>query len=91
MANVDRAAGKPDVLFYQPEVYGTVDYGLPVHIDLDRLAAAVGAKAPPEHGCCDEFAEAALTIMVNRGYNLPRSYEDGLRLFANLTDNLARY
>jgi hypothetical protein len=78
--------GKPNVLFQHPELHGRANHKRNLTMDLDVMRTASGSQSPPELGCMNEFAEIALTIMLDKGYDLPQNYIDAVKLLAKLVE-----
>lgn len=84
-------SGKPNVLYYQTELFGTMDYKFNVNEDIRIIRDVTKTIPPPELGCSDEFAEVALTIMLENDFNLPNNYIDILSLYENLKEKIRQY
>lgn len=71
--NMVSPPGRPDVLFFLPEVSGTRNYM--VDVDLDELELAEGrcCYRPPQSGCSDEFTQLAEIIMREESLQFPRT------------------
>ena len=87
--HTDSPCGKPNVLFYQPELFGTVHYKHMLNEDITVIRDAVGSKTLPELGCSDEFAEICLKIMIDNDYLLLNNYVECVALFENIIEKLS--
>jgi hypothetical protein len=89
--NVECPAGKPDVLYFQPQIYGTRDYRMRLlytAAELEQVKQEY-CKPLPEHGCSPDFI-VLLTELVGdlNQYTLPNTIEEGYNLFCSLVDLL---
>ncbi|KAH3830618.1 hypothetical protein DPMN_103863 [Dreissena polymorpha] len=79
-------AGKPEVLFFQPEVYGARDCIIPL-VDNRELndVEREYSQRPPELGVSQEFLTIARAAVgdLNLQYP-PRNREEGTELFASI-------
>uniref|UniRef100_K1R274 Uncharacterized protein n=1 Tax=Magallana gigas TaxID=29159 RepID=K1R274_MAGGI len=84
--NTDEPFGKPDVLYFQPEVFATRDFRLEVPGNIDHIEREFSI-APPENGVSDEFQElASALIQEHRLQFPPRTKDDALELFCNIVN-----
>jgi hypothetical protein len=90
--NAEGPFGKPDVLYYQPEVFAVSDFKMPLPGNIDDVEE-VTCLAPPANGVSDEFQALADHIMQENGWNFPpTTIEEAIELFCRLTafvDDLA--
>ena len=63
-------SGKPNVLYFQPEVYGGSDYKLPVPNDIAEIQQ-VFCASPPLNGVSDEFNALAQHILNEKQLRYP--------------------
>ena len=77
-------SGRPDMLYFVPEVTGGED--LQVHVDLDDvdLVEDYCCYRSPESGCLDEFTQLASIIMQEQNLNIPETAEEALVLYSTL-------
>ena len=84
--NLDVTTGvQPDVLIFQPELFGTTDRSvhLPISLnDITQLARQLSIEEP-QSGCSDEFVDRVLTLSGVSRENLvqPTNAHDALQLF----------
>lgn len=84
--NTDGPFGKPDVLYFQPEVFATRDFRLELPGNIDHIEREFSI-APPENGVSDEFQElASALIQEHRLQFPPRTKDDALELFCNIVN-----
>ena len=62
--------GKPDVLYFQPETFGTVNQKMILQGNADILQNEY-CQRPKEHGVCQEFEWLANYIIRQRGLSYP--------------------
>lgn len=88
--NVDLPAGKPDVLYFQPETYLARDYKMPLNGNLVALERQYGQN-PPVRGVSVEFEElAGHLIRQNNLVYTPTTKNEATELFARLTNLIAQ-
>uniref|UniRef100_A0A8W8MNF1 Integrase core domain-containing protein n=1 Tax=Magallana gigas TaxID=29159 RepID=A0A8W8MNF1_MAGGI len=88
--NVDLPAGKPDVLYFQPETYLARDYKMPLNGNLVALERQYGQN-PPVRGVSVEFEElAGHLIRQNNLVYTPTTKDEATELFARLTNLIAQ-
>jgi len=77
-------AGKPDVIFCHPDVFGLSDAKIPVsHETLSEIQREYGAPYN-KYGICDEQALPLLTVLYEADLNLPLNINDALQCFEYL-------
>ncbi|XP_022784402.1 uncharacterized protein LOC111324984 [Stylophora pistillata] len=78
--NMESPSGRPDVLFFLPEVSGTRN--CMVDVDLDELELVEGrcCYRPSQSGCSDEFTQLAEIIMREKSLQFPRTPEEATTL-----------
>ena len=80
--NSECTKGKPDVMFFMPEMYGTTSYGESVSAqDVEYCILNYSAK-PRKRGCSDEFLE--LVTLLKPGQQEPASPTEALELYNEL-------
>lgn len=90
-ANTESLPGRPDVLYFLPELHDTLDYKVFVPSDELSIAEDVCCDAIPETGCSPEFQELANLIMEDESLQNPTTPDEGLLLYLTLLqciDNL---
>ena len=84
--NLDGPCGKPDVLFFQPEVYGTRDFKMSMPGNIGLMEQEY-AQYPPSRGVSVEFEVLATSIICQYGLRdqIPTSIYEASELFIQLT------
>ncbi|KAK3107591.1 hypothetical protein FSP39_017899 [Pinctada imbricata] len=84
--NLDGPCGKPDILFFQPEVYGTRDFKMSMPGNI-RLMEQEYAQDPPSRGVSVEFEVLATSIICQYGLRdqIPTSIYEASELFIHWT------
>lgn len=78
--------GKPDVMYFQPEVFGAVDNKMPIPGNLDALQNEF-CQRPREHGVGPEFEWLARYIIRQQRLSYPpATLEDAVELYYHITD-----
>lgn len=81
--------GKPDVLHFTPEMYGTEDKSHPVDAaDVDACLEMYGTTGP-KMPCMPEFIE--LVHMIKPDIQFPKTVTEGLKLYFELTASFQEY
>lgn len=83
--NSDVLGGKPDVMFFTPEVYSTSNYLIPVEQEEVEICRNQYAEQLPD--CSDDFARLVHLIYPN-GVGVPESTVEALSLFKNILGEL---
>lgn len=86
--------GVPDVLYFQPEAYGTFDQALPVPFPRHEIQAfaEIHSSRFPEYGCNEMFVqliENAFQISRDQ-FETPVDIGDALRLFYVISNKLSQ-
>lgn len=68
--NADCPSGKPDVMYFQPEIYQTRDYKMPIPGNLNGIEQEYCAY-PPANGVSMEFEVIGTQIRIENGLNYP--------------------
>ncbi|KAJ8043469.1 hypothetical protein HOLleu_10563 [Holothuria leucospilota] len=80
-------SGKPDEMYYTPEVFGTHDYKMPLLFtqgDIDEVEMEYSSQYPP-HGCSEEFLAVLNEIFGDiADYQMPSTVEEALFLYRQL-------
>lgn len=82
-------SGKPDVLYFCPEMYGSQDFKMPLDYSHDDLQAVKDehCEEPPTFGCSPEFLISLNDIVGDvNNYAMPSSKEEALQLFLSLIE-----
>lgn len=76
--NSDSPAGRPDVLYFLPELEETMDYSSPVPSDEMDLAKEICCDHAIEQPASRDFVELANLIMEEEGLRMPHDAEEAL-------------
>lgn len=82
--NQESHPGKPDVLFFIPELKGTTDFKTPVDLDDLEVAERNFCKKRDVFGCRSEFSDVLQMLMSDHSLTMPRDAEEGKILFTTL-------
>ena len=84
--NQESPSGRPDMLYFVPEVTGGED--LKVQVDLDDVDVVEEdcCYRSPESGCVNEFTELASIIMHEQNLNIAGTAEEALMLYSTLLE-----
>ena len=88
--NMESPPGRPDVLFFLPEVSGRRNYMVDVDLDELELAEERCCYRPPQSGCSDEFTQLAEIIMREKSLQFPRTPEEATTLYVTLLEEIDR-
>ncbi|XP_046569874.1 uncharacterized protein LOC124278183 [Haliotis rubra] len=80
--------GKPDIMFFMPEVYGTHDYKFPASVDDIRAAELLTTTRPLDRGCSPEFNNLCRVLIHQFGRHMPQTAHEGLELYNWLLQKL---
>lgn len=86
--NVDSPSGRPDLLYFLPEMNAARNLITPVSLDDIEVAEQRCCYRSPETGCADEFCELASIIMQEKNLEMPQTAEDAVILFSVLTEEI---
>ncbi len=82
--NDESPSGRPDTLYFLPEVNETCDYITRARVvDMDVAEEMCCLKNPP-NGCEPEFNELASLIMREKGLQMPTSVDEAAQLYLEL-------
>lgn len=84
MSNVVLPSGKPDFLYFNPEVFGKHDLGVPFDENTLDMCEDIHCMKKREFGCDDEFAEVMLEAMIQNQLRLPHNSNGALDLYFSL-------
>lgn len=88
--NADCPSGKPDVMYFQPEIYQTRDYKMPIPGNLNGIEQEYCAY-PPANGVSMEFEVIGTQIRIENGLNYPpNTVEEATELFIRITNYVDR-
>lgn len=83
--NLHGPFGKPDVLYFQPEVYGARDFRMTLPGNINELEQEYTC-APPIYGVSEEFQVLATNILQEHNLQYPPStHDEAVELFCSLT------
>ena len=88
--NVESPSGRPDILYFLPEINGARNLITVVSLDDVEVAEQRCCNRPPETGCTDEFCELASVIMQEKNIEMPKTAEDAVTLYSVLTDEIQK-
>ena len=86
--NEDSPSGRPDLLYFLPDMIGARDLMTPISVEVIEIAEQVCCTRSPEHGCSEEFFELVSLIMDEKRLTVPRTPTDALSLFHTLIDDI---
>lgn len=86
--NVESPSGRPDTLYFLPEINRARNLITPVSLDDIDIAEQRCCCRVPETGCTDEFCELALIIMREKNLEMPKTAEDAVILYSVLIDEI---
>ena len=80
--NADCPSGKPDIMFFTPEVYGSQSYGSQVVMADAETACQLYGKSNLDTYCLPEFRDLVENLKGNT--NEPQNFDEGLKLYMEL-------
>ena len=86
--NVESPSGRPNVLFFLPEVSESRNYITDVDLDELELADERCCKRIPQSGCCEEFVQLAGIIMEEKDLEFPRTAEEAATLYVTTLEEI---
>ena len=89
--NLESPSGKPDILYFLPELKGAQDYSTLIDADEIEIAEDMCAMRPQAKGCCPAFKDLAEMIMEDERLELPTTIDEARQLYfvlLNLIDDL---
>ena len=89
--NLESPSGKPDILYFLPELTGAQYYGIPIDMDEIEIAEFMCAERQQAKGCCPAFKGLAEMIMEDEGLDVPTNVDETRQLYLvllDLTDDL---
>ena len=82
--NTESPSGRPDTMYFVPEITGTLDYKTDVDLDDLEVAKEMFSSDRPVHGCSRAFSELAVMLMQDNRLNHPSNAEEATALYLNL-------
>jgi hypothetical protein len=86
--NGESPSGRPDVLYYLPEVSSTHNYLVPVENDDITLSEQLCDSTSPSFNCSAEFLKLAQIIMSEENLLMPRTPVDARGLYLSLIHHI---
>ena len=83
-SNAEVPSGRPDTLYFVPEIAGARDYKVTVDFDDVEVAAEMFPVVRPRHGCSPSFSELALMLMEENELSFPSNAEEATELYLTL-------
>nr|XP_022338659.1 uncharacterized protein LOC111134127 [Crassostrea virginica] len=80
-------AGKPEMMFFHPELFGAVDYKFPVEIH-DVLEFQRLFPSPSPRGCCEDYATYFDHLLLEGGKTFPNTFEKAMATLKYLVEKL---
>ncbi|XP_033099727.1 uncharacterized protein LOC117103268 [Anneissia japonica] len=88
--NLEIPCGKPDILYFLPEIYGSRNYKFPLQFSDDDIEEVKRdyCDVLPEYGCSPVFAGGISEIIGNNldNYTMPNTFEESTQLLLYLID-----
>ncbi|XP_053394204.1 uncharacterized protein LOC123536326 [Mercenaria mercenaria] len=73
-------AGKPNLLYHHPELFGARDYKFPVEFeDIDALERFT--VRTPQYGCLDAYVEEFQILLERNGKEMPETCHEAITLY----------
>ena len=85
---IESLPGRPDVLFFLPELQDNSDYKITVPNDEVQLVEEMCCSQTAETGCCEEFCDLAKLVMEDEGLQYPFTAEKALFLYTRFTTSI---
>lgn len=82
----DIPSGKPELLYYVPEIFGGRDYGH--HVDLDNLEVCLDLYSSPKKMYSEDIEELAYCLLPHQK---PRNPDDAYVLYRDLLQEIERF
>lgn len=84
--NLESPSGKPDILYFLPELTDAQDYCTLIDMDDIDIAEYMCAARPQAKGCCPAFKGLAEMIMEDEGLDMPTTVDEARQLYLVLLD-----
>lgn len=92
--NIESPHGKPDLMYYVPEMYDCEEEKMPLlypQQDLDEVERFF-CREYPSFGCSPEFIEVLNCLVGDvRNFVLPETVEEAVNLYGQLIETLSQY
>ena len=85
-ANLESPSGKPDILYFLPELKGAQDYSTLIDVDETEIANHMCATRPQAKGCCPSFKDLGEMIMEDERLDTPTTIDKACQLYFVLLD-----
>ena len=86
--NAESPSGRPDMLYFAPEVTGGEDLKEPVDLEDVDVAEESCCHRSPESGCVDEFTQLVSIIMQEQNLNMAKTAEEAVMLYSILLESI---
>ncbi|KAJ7385288.1 hypothetical protein OS493_016362 [Desmophyllum pertusum] len=86
--NAESPSGRPDMLYFLPDVTGAEDLKEDIDLDDIDLAEQRCCYRCPESGCVDEFTQLVSIIMQEQNLNMPETAEEAVMLYSTLLESI---
>ena len=86
--NAESPSGRPDMLYFAPEVTGGEDLKEPVDLEDVDVAEESCCHRSPESGCVDEFTQLVSIIMQEQNLNMAKTAEEAVVLYSILLESI---
>lgn len=86
--NAESPSGRPDMLYFVPEVTGGEDLKVLVDFDDVDVAEESCCRRSPESGCVEEFTQLASLIMQEQNFNMAKTPEEAFILYSTLLESI---
>ena len=73
---LESPSGKPDILYFIPDLKGAQDYSTLVDADEIEIGEDMCAMRPQAKGCCPAFKDLAEMIMKDERLDLPTTIDE---------------
>ena len=85
-STAESLSGRPDTMYFVPEITGANDYKVAVDLDDLDVAMEMFPLERPRHGCSPLFSELAFMLMGENELSLPSDVEQAMALYLKLLD-----
>ena len=80
--------GKPDVMFFQPQLHDTIDFKISCDNDCVDVCRDMYTSEGTNNGISEEFKELACLLLNDADVQMPVSVDDAVSLYAKLMDKI---
>ena len=84
--NLESPSGKPDILYFLPELKGAQDYSTPIDVEEIEIAENMCTMRPRAKGCSPAFRELVEMIMEDERLDTPSTIVEAHQLYFVLLD-----